>query len=147
MPAADLSESPSPARPRATVEMLGTPATRPRPPPPTATPRAVMRFGRIINNPADKPLTDMWEWQLDARCRDMHSHDFFHPDGDTRHHRRRREERAISVCGKCEVRADCLNHAVRNRETHGVWGGLNERQLRIAVLASETKFVGTEGRS
>lgn len=39
-------------------------------------------------------------------------------------------EQAWRICASCPVRADCLDHAVDHRETHGVWGGLGERQRR-----------------
>jgi WhiB family redox-sensing transcriptional regulator len=34
------------------------------------------------------------------------------------------------VCQVCPVRAECLDHAIRHRETVGVWGGLSPRQRR-----------------
>lgn len=37
-----------------------------------------------------------------------------------------REERAKSICSSCSVREDCLSYAMRIREPHGIWGGLNE---------------------
>ena len=37
---------------------------------------------------------------------------------------------AVKVCQHCPVRAECADHAVRTRETDGVWGGLIPEQLR-----------------
>lgn len=34
---------------------------------------------------------------------------------------------AISICQKCEVRAECLAHAINNNEVFGIWGGKTER--------------------
>lgn len=41
----------------------------------------------------------------------------------------RQEERAKAVCGRCQVRAECLAFAVETRQAHGVWGGLGEQEL------------------
>lgn len=37
---------------------------------------------------------------------------------------------AKQICGRCEVRADCLEHALAHDERFGVWGGLSERERR-----------------
>ena len=37
-----------------------------------------------------------------------------------------RETRAKAICASCSVRQCCLDYAVRIREPHGIWGGLNE---------------------
>jgi WhiB family transcriptional regulator, redox-sensing transcriptional regulator len=37
---------------------------------------------------------------------------------------------AVKVCADCPVRFDCLEHAIANRETDGVWGGYTARQRR-----------------
>ena len=34
--------------------------------------------------------------------------------------------RAKAICKSCSVREPCLAYAVRIREPHGIWGGLNE---------------------
>jgi WhiB family redox-sensing transcriptional regulator len=31
---------------------------------------------------------------------------------------------ALAVCGECPVRSECLNWALNNLETEGIWGGL-----------------------
>jgi WhiB family redox-sensing transcriptional regulator len=35
---------------------------------------------------------------------------------------------ARAVCSGCQVRAECLDYAIRNSEAHGVWGGLTPRE-------------------
>lgn len=37
---------------------------------------------------------------------------------------------AKQICVRCEVRAECLSLALRNREPYGVWGGMSERERR-----------------
>jgi WhiB family redox-sensing transcriptional regulator len=39
-------------------------------------------------------------------------------------------EQAKTICGMCAVRQTCLEFALTNREKHGVWGGLTERERR-----------------
>jgi hypothetical protein len=34
------------------------------------------------------------------------------------------------VCAACPVRQPCLDYAITNRITHGIWGGLTERERR-----------------
>ena len=45
-----------------------------------------------------------------------------------------RETRAKAICAACSVRRPCLDYALRIREPHGIWGGLNEAE-RKALLA------------
>lgn len=34
------------------------------------------------------------------------------------------------ICAQCPVAADCLQYALDNGISHGVWGGLSERERR-----------------
>jgi len=78
-------------------------------------------------------------WQARAACRGPHAVVFFPPS-----HVERKEERLIrersakAICRSCGVRPDCLEYAIRIREPHGIWGGLNEaerKQLLDRVVA------------
>lgn len=40
---------------------------------------------------------------------------------------------AKSVCGVCEVREACLEHALLVREKEGIWGGATERERRRII--------------
>ncbi|MDT2005832.1 WhiB family transcriptional regulator [Rhodococcus opacus] len=37
---------------------------------------------------------------------------------------------AKQVCRGCPVRAQCLDHALEARESHGIWGGYTEDERR-----------------
>jgi WhiB family redox-sensing transcriptional regulator len=66
-------------------------------------------------------------WQAKAACRGPHASVFFPPSHlERKDEKARREERAKAICATCPVREPCLDYAVRIREPHGIWGGLNE---------------------
>jgi len=64
-------------------------------------------------------------WQDRAACRDMDALLFFGPDGEPGREREIREAKAKAVCASCPVQAQCLDYALGNSITHGIWGGLN----------------------
>jgi WhiB family redox-sensing transcriptional regulator len=70
-------------------------------------------------------------WQLKAACRGPQAVMFFPPSHFERKDEKDvREAHAKSICAQCGVRSDCLDYAVRIREPHGIWGGLNEIERR-----------------
>ncbi|HLA93832.1 MAG TPA: WhiB family transcriptional regulator [Actinomycetota bacterium] len=70
-------------------------------------------------------------WQFDAACRGEDSALFFAPGYfERREEKAAREVRAKAICAGCPVRETCLEFALRIRESHGVWGGLNEQERR-----------------
>jgi WhiB family redox-sensing transcriptional regulator len=84
--------------------------------------------------------TDRWEygWQWQAACRGEEAGLFFAPNHyETKNQKDAREHRAKSICAGCPVRIDCLEYAVRIREPHGIWGGLNELERRHLVRHRE----------
>jgi len=46
---------------------------------------------------------------------------------------------AKALCGSCPVQPECLEHAVRNGEKFGIWGGRSERQRRKIRRAASTQ--------
>jgi len=73
-------------------------------------------------------------WQLDAACRGPQSSVFFPPShAERKEEKISREIRAKAICDQCHVRADCLDYAIRIREPHGIWGGLNEVERKILL--------------
>lgn len=66
-------------------------------------------------------------WQLKAACRGPQATVFFPPSHvERKDEKHSRESRAKQICGECVVRSQCLDYAIRIREPHGIWGGLNE---------------------
>jgi WhiB family transcriptional regulator, redox-sensing transcriptional regulator len=73
-------------------------------------------------------------WQYDAACRGEDSELFFAPNYfEKKEEKEAREERAKAICQRCDVREECLEYALRNREPHGIWGGLNEMERKALV--------------
>lgn len=78
--------------------------------------------------------TDDDLWQREASCRGPEAALFFPPTtAETRAEREGREERAKRICHDCPVIEPCLEYAIRTREPHGIWGGLNEVERRVFV--------------
>lgn len=66
-------------------------------------------------------------WQEKAACRGPQAAVFFPPSHfERKDEKDERETRAKAICAECAVRRPCLEYAVRIREPHGIWGGLNE---------------------
>ena len=73
-------------------------------------------------------------WQAKAECRGPQSAMFFPPSHFERKDEKEfREDNAKSICALCSVRSECLDYALRIREPHGIWGGLNEIERRRLV--------------
>jgi WhiB family redox-sensing transcriptional regulator len=66
-------------------------------------------------------------WQARAACRGPQAAVFFPPThAERKEDKAEREARAKEICASCTVRGACLEYAIRIREPHGIWGGLNE---------------------
>ncbi|MBF6126583.1 WhiB family transcriptional regulator [Nocardia brasiliensis] len=79
------------------------------------------------------PSADSWNWQLLGACRGMDSAVFFSMDGERGTARSMRLQRAKQICCGCPVLAECREFALKNGESHGVWGGMSEDE-RIKFL-------------
>jgi WhiB family redox-sensing transcriptional regulator len=62
-------------------------------------------------------------WQEQALCAQTDPEAFFPEKGGSTREAKR-------VCGRCDVRADCLSFALAHDERFGIWGGLSERERR-----------------
>ena len=71
-------------------------------------------------------------WEDDAACLEQDPETMF-PEG---HGAQKRV--AEVVCGACPVRSECLDRALTNNESHGVWGGTTERDRR-AIKKAEAR--------
>lgn len=64
----------------------------------------------------------MNQWQDSALCAQVATDVFFPDRGDT-------TKEAKRICARCDVRPECLAHALEVGES-GVWGGLSDRERR-----------------
>ena len=72
------------------------------------------------------------EWAAAAACRGAQREAFFPPNSiERREDRLEREAIAKRICAGCAVLEQCLALAVRNHESHGIWGGLNEEERKV----------------
>lgn len=69
-------------------------------------------------------------WWEDAACRTADADLFFTPEGVTKEQRRTAERRAKLICLRCPVRQDCLEAALEQEESYGVWGGMSARERK-----------------
>jgi WhiB family redox-sensing transcriptional regulator len=78
-------------------------------------------------------------WQLRAACRGPHASVFFPPpQPERRDEKHEREMRAKAICQSCPVQGPCLDYALRIREPHGIWGGLNEGERRVLLARAQS---------
>ena len=62
-------------------------------------------------------------WMDLALCAQVDPDAFFPEKGES-------NQAAKRICNACPVRAQCLEFALTNKEQHGIWGGLSERERR-----------------
>jgi WhiB family redox-sensing transcriptional regulator len=80
------------------------------------------------------------DWRFAAECRGEDSVLFYAPSYFERKEQKdAREDKARKICGRCEVRDECLTFALSTGETHGVWGGRNERERRLMLRGVELR--------
>lgn len=69
------------------------------------------------------PAVAREEWMDDAACAQVGSEMFFPEKGGSTREAKR-------ICGGCDVRAECLEYALKNDERYGIWGGVSDRDRR-----------------
>jgi len=69
------------------------------------------------------PARFVARWRERAACRGTDLDVFYPGRGES-------AAPARQVCARCPVRQPCLEYALSNRITHGIWGGLTERERR-----------------
>ncbi len=85
---------------------------------------------------------DIEVWRERAECRGWGVALFFPPDdprSESPGDRRVREGRAKRVCRRCGVKDECLEWAINNGESRGIWGGRNELE-RKAILRARRRI-------
>lgn len=70
----------------------------------------------------------MADWQDQALCAQSDAEAWFPEKGGS-------SRDAKKICGRCPVRAPCLDYALATRQQHGVWGGMSERERRRLLAA------------
>lgn len=76
-------------------------------------------MSELLPNAEARPEAAVDNWRSEANCRDSDPDIFFPESKD-----RRYAEEALKVCHGCEVKEDCLDHAIENDEKYGIWGGM-----------------------
>jgi WhiB family redox-sensing transcriptional regulator len=69
------------------------------------------------------PAPALAGWRYRAACRGIDLNVFFPGRGES-------AEPARQICAGCPVRQPCLDYALSQGITHGIWGGLTERDRR-----------------
>jgi WhiB family transcriptional regulator, redox-sensing transcriptional regulator len=65
-------------------------------------------------------------WQERAACRGADVELFFSVDEEE-------QKQALELCARCDVRSECLETAIANREMYGIWGGMLESDRRSFI--------------
>ncbi len=73
-----------------------------------------------------------YEWMDDASCRGS-TELFFGPPHEKLAAKQDREQAAKKVCETCVCIEECLDYAVKNKFRDGVYGGLDETELRRLI--------------
>lgn len=86
------------------------------------------------------PVTQIWDWQMRAACRDLDSGLFFHPQNERGPAADARDRAAKDVCAGCPVLEQCRAHALEVHEPYGVWGGLTARERDTILRRSRRRL-------
>ena len=80
------------------------------------------------------------DWQEFATCAEPANRDkieyFFSRDPQEK-------AEAKTLCGECPVKSQCLQWALEHRKIYGIWGGLDESQIRRTLSVN---YLGEESR-
>ena len=59
---------------------------------------------------------------------------FAPPENDTLTQLYDYSREAKQLCDSCPIRLDCFDTAIDNSEEYGIWGGIDIRELRLALI-------------
>ena len=83
-----------------------------------------------------RPLDGM-HWRDRALCAEVDPELFFPEKGGTTRDPKR-------ICRACDVRAECLDYALKHGERYGIYGGMSERERRRLMRhETTTEDLGT----
>jgi len=81
----------------------------------------------VFDNLADGLLmSGVQAWQSTGNCLDKDPDLFFPERGAS-------TRAAKAICNACEVRVECLEFALENRISFGIWGGKSGRERRLML--------------
>ncbi len=83
-------------------------------------------FHHLANGVAPTLTGDRDAWKDEALCAQTAPDAFFPDKGGTTRDARK-------ICAVCPVAEQCLQYAIANRETVGIWGGKTSHQLRKLI--------------
>lgn len=75
------------------------------------------------------PLIAPEPWTAEALCAEADPDAWFPEKGQP-------VAAAKAVCGRCDVRDECLEFALRTREPFGIYGGMTARERRVLRRAA-----------
>lgn len=78
----------------------------------------------ILSSVTEDPTST--KWQERANCLGLDPDLFFPERGAS-------TKEAKEVCRGCEVKVECLEFALKEREKSGIWGGLTEQERNRVV--------------
>lgn len=74
-------------------------------------------------------LEPLGDWVADAACADMEPGIFF-PESPTKIGGQPNYGLPRRICRSCDVQRECLDYALRTRQTYGMWGGTTPTQRK-----------------
>ena len=80
----------------------------------------------------------------EAKCAELDNKDYFFPDGRNQEAERLPELQAI--CNGCTHRKECLEYAIKERITFGIWGGTTG-EMRRRLFKNQSLFVERKGKA
>lgn len=91
----------------------------------TIVPTLLANFSLIVEMvfTFDPRENGMLDWLRQAKCNGLPPSFFYCTDVGEIY-------RAKQFCEDCPVKIDCLEHAIKNHEDWGVWGGCSERERK-----------------
>lgn len=79
---------------------------------------------RHVDKMPDVPLNHE-PWMSFGACADIDpQYNVFFPDDQDSRKNKAQERKAKSICSTCPVAWECFDFSIRNREIHGIWGGM-----------------------